>query len=157
MKLKLLVIVNLLYLISTMQMNLTISSKLSALLEKRRRIKNSSNTENKTLKNKQGGENEINQSTENTTLTSITQSPQPEVPIQEDTNQTNDKVKTLEFSEENLKNKDEVEVPDLPYYFEGWIKYSHYMENEKAKEFFKNMYYSNTKKSNDKDEVNIKS
>ena len=157
MKLKLLVIFNILYLISSMQMNLTISSKLNALLEKRRRMKNLSSTENKTMSKENGNHNDINQPIENITVPEITQSSEPVQPIQKISNQKSDNVKTLEFSEENLKKIEDVNIPDLPYYFQGWIKYSHYMENEKAKEFFKNVYYSSTKKSEDKDEVNIKS
>ena len=148
-------------------MNLTMSSKLSALLEKRRKIKNSSTNETK-IKFKQGDQTgddvknptpenntsiPVNKSDKTTTIPDIVPS---EVTLPKNSENFNNNIKTSEISSENLIRNEELDLPDLPQYFRGWIKYSHYMENEKAKEFFKNIYFSSTKKSNDVDEVNMK-
>lgn len=51
---------------------------------------------------------------------------------------------------EQFQNLTKDDLPDVPIYFEGWIKYFHYRKNEeyKKKQFFKNLLFNTQVKSN---------
>lgn len=64
----------------------------------------------------------------------------------------------------NLNTTNNKDIPDLPFYFEGWVKYLHFNEGDKtsAKSFWKNTAYEEQTKKGvsgqqlaEKDNVNI--
>jgi hypothetical protein len=58
----------------------------------------------------------------------------------------------------NLQLSSKDDLPDLPIYFQGWVKYFKYMDQQtvdRPKTFFKNTQYSTQTPTTEKDEVRI--
>jgi hypothetical protein len=62
-----------------------------------------------------------------------------------------------DYEVKDATNKN-LDLPDVPLYWEGWIKYLHYTENDKkeAKAFWKNPEFENQMKRGIQGDINAK-